>query len=96
MSLNVAILDQDSQVINITIVNDDYVLNTNEIIYTDENPAFIGGDYVDGYFYPLQPYPSWTRESGTWQAPTPKPTDGKWYFWNESTLSWESSETAPE
>ena len=89
MSLNVAILDEDNKVINIAIVNDDYVLNTNEIVYTDDNPAFIDGDYVNGYFYPPQPYPSWTRESGIWQAPIPKPNDENWYFWNETNQTWD-------
>ena len=54
-----------------------------------------------GYFYNSdedifvapQPFPSWTRSGSFWNAPTPKPNDGKFYTWNESTLSWE--EVAP-
>lgn len=51
-----------------------------------------------GYFYdaakdafiPPQPYPSWTLDDDcNWQAPTPMPTDGKPYRWDEATLSWE-------
>jgi len=50
-----------------------------------------------GYTYNLsedifitpQPYPSWTRTGSFWNAPTPRPEDGKMYSWNESTLSWE-------
>jgi len=87
MTKNVAIFEND-KVINIIIVNDDYELNANEIIYTNDNPAFIGGDYVDGYFYIKQPYPSWTRLEGKWIPPIPYPDNGR-YVWNESTLSWD-------
>jgi hypothetical protein len=41
-------------------------------------------------FIPPQPYPSWTLDEDTclWQPPTPMPTDGKMYDWDEATLSW--------
>jgi hypothetical protein len=39
-------------------------------------------------FITPQPYPSWIRNGSFWNPPTPKPTDGKFYTWNESTLSW--------
>ena len=41
-------------------------------------------------FIPPQPYPSWTLNEDTcrWSAPVSKPTDGKMYKWNESTLAW--------
>jgi hypothetical protein len=71
MSKNVAVLNEHNQVLNIIIVNDDYELNANEIFYTDTNPAYIVGDYFDDYFYPPQPYPSWTRDKGSWIPPTP-------------------------
>jgi hypothetical protein len=43
-------------------------------------------------FIPPQPYPSWTLNENTclWDAPTPMPTEGGPYTWNESTLSWEA------
>ena len=87
MSLNVAVLNQNNKVINIIIVNDNYELNANEIVYTNNNPAYIGGDYIDGYFYPPQPFASWIRDNGNWQAPTPRPTEGVCY-WDEDTTSW--------
>jgi hypothetical protein len=42
-------------------------------------------------FIPPQPYPSWLLKEETcrWEAPTPHPTDGFSYFWNETELSWE-------
>ncbi len=41
-------------------------------------------------FYVPQPFASWILNEDTchWQAPTPLPTDGKTYQWNESTISW--------
>ena len=41
-------------------------------------------------FVPPKPYPSWTlnTETAQWQAPTPMPTDGKRYSWNEATTAW--------
>ena len=56
------------------------------------NYAGIGYTYnsTDDVFYAPQPYSSWTISAPTWewQAPTPYPTDGKMYKWNETTLSW--------
>lgn len=87
MSKNVAVLNENNKVINIIAVNDDYELNANEIEYTNDNPAFIGGDYVNGYFYPKQPYASWTALEGKWIAPIPYPSEGRFY-WDESLGNW--------
>ena len=88
MSKTMAVLDDNNLVTNIIICDDD-VLETNKlVIYTNDNPAYIGGDYVDGYFYEQQPFPSWVRIKGKWKAPVPEPTDGQRYVWNEETLSW--------
>lgn len=42
-----------------------------------------------------QPFASWTlnEDSYLWEAPTPMPTDGKFYTWNEATLSWDEVPT---
>jgi hypothetical protein len=47
-------------------------------------------------FIPPKPYPSWTLNEDIclWESPTPWPNDGKFYRWNESTLSWD--EATPE
>jgi hypothetical protein len=48
-------------------------------------------DNTNDVFYPPSPYPSWTISSTTnwiWNAPTPMPTDGNVYVWNEATVSW--------
>jgi len=61
-----------------------------------KNYAGIGYDYNAGIdaFVPPQPYASWTLNNTTaqWQAPTPMPTDGKRYSWDEATTSWKEME----
>jgi hypothetical protein len=46
-------------------------------------------------FIPPQPFPSWTLNETTclWDAPTPYPTDGQRYQWDESTTSWVATPT---
>jgi hypothetical protein len=56
------------------------------------NYAGIGFTYDaerDAFIAP-QPFPSWTLNEDTclWDAPTPKPDDGKLYRWDEATLAW--------
>ena len=56
------------------------------------NYAGIGFKYdadLDAFIAP-KPFPSWTLNTGTysWEAPTPMPTDGKLYVWDEPTTSW--------
>lgn len=48
-------------------------------------------------FIPPKPYPSWVLNETTadWEAPVPYPTDGKVYFWDEGTLSWQLVEPQP-
>ena len=57
-----------------------------------KNYAGIGYTYdtTRDAFIPPQPYPSWTLNEDTclWSAPTPMPTDGKLYSWDEATQSW--------
>ena len=47
-------------------------------------------DQANDVFYAPQPYPSWVLNQSTWLwvAPTPYPTDGKQYSWDEPTTSW--------
>jgi hypothetical protein len=52
--------------------------------------ASVGYSYnpVADVFIAPQPYLSWSLdESFDWQPPTPMPTEGKWY-WDEDSLSW--------
>jgi hypothetical protein len=57
--------------------------------------AGIGYTYnpeADVFILP-QPYPSWLLDNNyDWQPPTPYPTDGLDYRWNEAELAWELQE----
>jgi hypothetical protein len=55
-----------------------------------KNYAGIGYTWDGSGFAAPQPFPSWTKNSDTylWEAPTPMPTDGKRYSWNEEDLEW--------
>ena len=57
-----------------------------------KNYAGIGYTYdaVRNAFIPPKPYASWTLNEDTclWDAPTPCPTNGKIYNWDENTQQW--------
>ena len=57
-----------------------------------KNYAGIGYTYDSkrDAFIPPKPYPSWVLDEDTclWNAPTPMPTDGKRYYWDEATQTW--------
>jgi hypothetical protein len=57
-----------------------------------KNYAGIGYTYdaTRDAFIPPQPFPSWVLNEDTclWDAPTPMPTDGQFYRWDEPTTSW--------
>jgi hypothetical protein len=46
-------------------------------------------------FVPPKPFASWVLDDFTcqWKAPTPMPTDGKKYSWDEATTSWVETES---
>jgi hypothetical protein len=56
----------------------------------DKQYAGIGFIYDEASqdFRTVQPYPSWTWANKTWNPPTPMPTDGGTYYWNEEELAW--------
>jgi hypothetical protein len=57
-----------------------------------KNYAGVGYTYdsVRDAFIPPKPYASWVLNENTclWDAPTPYPTDGKTYNWDENTQQW--------
>ncbi len=57
-----------------------------------KNYCGIGYTYNESLdaFIPPKPYLSWTLNevSCYWEAPTPMPTDGKRYSWNEENQEW--------
>lgn len=54
--------------------------------------AGIGDTYVasTGNFKPAQPYPSWkwSNNDWAWICPKARPTDDKFYIWNEELTDW--------
>ena len=56
----------------------------------NKNYAGIGFTFDGVGFAAPQPFRSWTlnKETYLWEAPTPMPTDGKLYDWDEDSLSW--------
>ena len=87
MSKNMAVISDTGEVLNIIVCHDDESETPNLITYFDNNPASIGGDYLDGYFYPPQPFASWTRSEGEWVPPIPRPSEGQW-VWDEELGDW--------
>jgi len=57
-----------------------------------KNYAGIGYSYdaQRDAFIPPKPFNSWVLNESTaqWEAPTPMPTDGKMYSWDEATTNW--------
>lgn len=60
-----------------------------------KNYAGIGYTYDSSRdaFIPPKPYNSWVlnEETCLYEVPTPMPTDGKKYYWDDPTLSWVES-----
>lgn len=101
---NMAVLDENNVVVNIVVVHEDTPETPTLIEYNDNDPAYIGGDYFEGKFYPPKPYPSWIR--GTyrisqhnldtkhgWVAPKPIPDipeehEGIERVWDETKKDW--------
>lgn len=56
-------------------------------------PGFSYSPELDA-FIPPKPYDSWVldEDSANWQAPTPYPSDGFAYIWDESTVKWQVAE----
>jgi hypothetical protein len=65
-------------------------VHSNGKIPLHKNYAGIGYTFDGVGFAPPQTYPSWilNQQSYLWEAPTPMPTDGKLYEWNEEDLEW--------
>jgi hypothetical protein len=88
MTKNMAIVDPNTNlVVNIVVCEDNEPETSIQIEYNDQNPAFIGGYYLDKYFYPIKPYPSWTPKDGSWVSPVPMP-DGAGWEWDETNQEW--------
>ena len=56
----------------------------------NKNYAGIGYSWDGTGFSAPKPFTSWSLNSDTylWEAPTPMPTDGARYTWDEDTTAW--------
>jgi hypothetical protein len=88
MSKNVAVISASGEVFAINVHDDDYSPAPYEVEVT--GAAWVGGDYIGGFFYPPQPFPSWTRNESEWLPPVPMPDDGDLYAWNEDAQEWQA------
>ena len=67
------------------------ITGKNCIEYTDENPAYLNGEYKNGVFIAPKPYPSWILDSNNlWKPPVASPidTEDTYWQWDEETLGW--------
>lgn len=82
MPRTIAVIENDI-VTNIIIDEDaesaEAALGKKCVEYTSENPAYVGGLYTDGVFYP----PALTIVRPEY------PTDGAKYIWNEVDFKWD-------
>jgi hypothetical protein len=64
-------LDENGVVQNIIVANDDW--DTNGFVeYTESNPAYIGGLYINGKFIPPKPGENaiFNEQTGAWEVPS--------------------------
>jgi hypothetical protein len=54
-------------------------------------------DPISDRFYNAQTFASWklNKETLTWEPPTPRPSDGNLYVWNEDKINWELIQDTP-
>jgi len=101
-------IDENNIVLRILVLADDknknwleerFGGNWIETSYTGsirKNFAGVGHTYdaeLDA-FIPEKPFNSWVLDTETfkWIAPVTRPSDGKFYFWDEDTTSWVEEE----
>lgn len=91
-----AVIDAEGLVTNVivaeTLSDAEAATGCRCVEYTDEFPAGIGWtfDSKTSQFIITSPYPSWVfnRDTWTWEAPIPMPSDPGEWVWDEATLSW--------
>ena len=88
-------INTDNVVVNTIVADAEYIAaqtDKNYVESTDENRASVGDTYnaVANVFIEPQPFPSWILDSNyAWQPPTPRPSTGGPYLWNEANQQWD-------
>ena len=75
-------------VTSVIVADQNFVDNLTGVWINSEGKVGVGYSYDGVTFTPQQPFPSWVLNSNVWEAPTPLPSNGKIYFWNEDTTRW--------
>lgn len=94
---NFAVLDSGNYVINCIVADSKAIAEeiTGKLCvqFTEENPADIGGLWNGTKFIPKQQYASWILNisTNTWEPPTPMPTEGFGWTWDEQSVSWKQT-----
>jgi hypothetical protein len=97
-----AFLDANNKVIAVSIFGEDahgsqliqdikeQLGAVNAVCCCDNGETDFGAYWINNRFTGIKHFPSFILDEETyeWIPPTPKPTDGKNYWWNEETISW--------
>ena len=77
---------------NVIVAEQNWINSQNElyVLVEEGNNVNIGQEYLNGFFLPLQPNPSWIRNDDySWSPPVAYPSDdNSIYRWDEETISW--------
>ena len=93
---NIAVFDNPSEELLTHFKNEfalDYIVSAHE-----QPKAAIGGTWDGTKFTLPSPFPSWVLNADNdWEAPVAMPvTEGKYYTWNEETVSWDEHDVPTE
>lgn len=93
-----ALLNEHDLVVNVVVLNDDEnlaVAATNlgcavalDVTNTSPRPGPGWTLLGNAEWRPPAPFASWVWVEGSWAAPTPMPTEGGPWLWDEDTTSW--------
>jgi len=60
------------------------------------SPGMVYDETKDAFYNPNKPFASWILDENlAWQPPTPHPSDGNVYRWDEDNLAWVLQEDTP-
>ena len=84
-------INTENIVVNIIVADAEFVATQTDKQYVLCTRGGIGWTYdadADVFIAP-QPFPSWALDGNhDWQPPTPYPSDGGFYRWDEAELEW--------
>jgi hypothetical protein len=92
-----ACIDDNNIVINLIIADEEFVKTLDGVWIarnqTDKDSPALGWlyDKTQDLFLPIKPHDNWLLDEQIWRyvPPTPYPTDGNVYSWNQTLMKWE-------